>query len=78
MLFTPERHAEVNAELQRIHAYLEALVSEVNEALPPIDKDGFTYLAVALAAEHAQRACHCLAEYQRRGYELRPPSGSPA
>jgi hypothetical protein len=75
---TPERHAEVDAELETMFKRLVELAVEIDEKAPITDKKGFNYQAVCRAGDAIQILRHHLTtsqQLQQMSEEIRKKLG---
>ena len=52
--FTPERHSEVDAQIERMESELEALLAEYRRATAPTNLHGYTATAMGAALTSLQ------------------------
>ncbi len=69
---TRERHQEVDAELARMEAYLEALAQEIRDTTPPGDRYNYLWLQADNAIAYVRSLRAALQAQQVEYRPLRP------
>jgi hypothetical protein len=64
--FTPERHSEVDAQLQRMESDLTAMLAEYRRATAATNMHGYTPLLMEHALTSLRQVRHALQEEQDR------------